>query len=90
MVNNAGPVPSLRPNGSGEWFLGQPALNVPVTNVYGALQRCRSVKRAADELGCSRGYVYKILTTNGLTPEDVIMGLATKDNRLLHKGDASD
>ncbi|GAJ04932.1 unnamed protein product, partial [marine sediment metagenome] len=42
------------------------------------------------KLGCSRALVYKVLKANGLTPADVIKGLATKDNRLLHNGGFDD
>jgi len=70
--------------------LGRKAFNMPVTKVYDALRLHRSVLAAADELGCSRAYIYKILKADGLTPADVIKGLATKDNRLLHKDAVSD
>ena len=69
--------------------LGRRALNMPVINVYDALRLYRSVLAAANELGYSRAYIYKILKADGLTPTDVIKGLATKDNRLLHKGAVS-
>jgi hypothetical protein len=42
---------------------GRRPLNIPVIKVYDALQRHRSVTAAAEELGCSRGYIYKILKT---------------------------
>ena len=70
--------------------LGRKAFNMPVTNVYDALRLRRSVLAAANELGCSRAYIYKVLKADGLTPADVIKELATKDNRLLHKGAVSD
>ncbi len=38
---------------------------MPVTNVYDALQHNRSVLAAANELGCSRAYIYKVLKANG-------------------------
>jgi len=69
--------------------LGRKAFNMPVTNVYDALWLRRSVLAAANELGCSRAYIYKVLKANGMTPADVIKGLATKDTRLLHKGAVS-
>jgi len=40
---------------------GRPRLNIPVNKVYDALQLHRSVTAAARELGCSRGYIYKVL-----------------------------
>ena len=70
--------------------LGRKAFDMPVINVYDALQLHRSVLGAADELGCSRAYIYKVLKAAGLTSADVIKGLATKDNSLVHKGAVSD
>ena len=64
---------------------GRRPLNILVIKVYDALRLNRSVLAAANELGCSRAYVYKVLKADGLTPADVIKGLATKDNILLHK-----
>ena len=65
--------------------LGRKAFNMPVTKVCDALRLQRSVLAAANELGCSRAYIYKVLKAAGLTPADVIKGLATKDTGLLHK-----
>jgi hypothetical protein len=70
--------------------LGRKAFNIPVTNVYDALRLRRSVLAAANELGCSRAYIYKVLKVDGMTPADVIKGLAPKDNRLLHNGGFND
>ena len=64
--------------------IGRKPFNMPVTKVCDALQLHRSVLAAANELGCSRAYIYKVLKANGLKLKDVI-SLATKDNRLLHK-----
>ena len=66
--------------------LGRKAFNMPVTKVCDALRLHRSVLGAANALGCSRAYVYKVLEANGLTQADIIKELATEDNRLLHKG----
>ena len=44
---------------------GRPRLNIPVKKVYDALQLHRSVTAAARELGCSRGYIYKVLKGKG-------------------------
>ena len=63
---------------------GRKPLNIAVNNVYDALRLHRSVIAAANELGCSRAYIYKVLKSTGLTSADVIEGLATKDKRLLH------
>ena len=70
--------------------LGRKAFNMPVTKVCDALMAHRSVLGAANELGCSRAYIYKVLKTDGLTLAAVIAGLATKDNRLLHNGGLND
>ena len=66
--------------------IGRAATNIAVTDICDALRLCRSVPSAAKKLGCSRPLIYKILKNHGMTPADVIKGLATKDNRLLHKG----
>ena len=65
---------------------GRRPLNIVVTKVCDALRLHRSVLAAANELGCSRAYIYKVLKADGVTPASVIRGLATKDNILLHKG----
>jgi len=44
---------------------GRLPLNITVNKVYDALQRHRSVTAAARELGCSRGYIYKVLRESG-------------------------
>jgi len=51
---------------------GRRPLNIPVTKVYDALRLQRSVLAAANELGCSRAYIYKALKVEGLTVQDVI------------------
>ena len=70
--------------------IGRAATNIVVTDICDALRLCRSVPSAAEKLGCSRALVYKALKANGLTPADVIKGLATKDTGLLHKGAVND
>lgn len=54
--------------------IGRKPFNIPVNNVYDALRLHRSVPAAANELGCSRAYIYKVLKANGLTVQDVIKG----------------
>ena len=54
--------------------LGRKPLNIAVINVCNALQLYRSVLPAANELGCSRAYIYKVLKANGLNLKDVISG----------------
>jgi len=70
--------------------IGRAATNIGVTEVCYALRLCLIVSPAAEELGCSRALIYKILKQHGLTTADVIKGNATKDTRLLHKGIESD
>ncbi len=44
---------------------GRPRLNIPVNKVYDALHQHHSVTVAARELGCSRGYIYKVMKERG-------------------------
>lgn len=52
--------------------LGRKRLNIPLKNVCEALQAHRSVVAAAKELGCSQGYIFKVLKDNGLKLKDVV------------------
>ena len=54
--------------------IGRKPLNIAVNKVHDALRRHRNVAAAANELGCSRGYIYKVLKTEGLTMQNVIKG----------------
>jgi hypothetical protein len=59
--------------------LGRKPLNIPVIFICDALQLHRNVSAAARELGCSRGYIYKVLKTSGLKVKDIVKGkVATK------------
>jgi molybdenum-dependent DNA-binding transcriptional regulator ModE len=51
---------------------GRPRLNIPVNKVCDALELHQSVTAAARKLGCSRGYIYKVLKESGLKMKDVI------------------
>lgn len=53
-------------------LLGRTASNIGVTEVCDALRLCRSVSAAAHSLGCSRGYIYKILKAAGMTAKEVL------------------
>jgi AraC-like DNA-binding protein len=53
---------------------GRKRLNIPVKLVCDTLKATLSVKDTAQELNCSRGYIYKMLKERGLTPRDVIKG----------------
>jgi molybdenum-dependent DNA-binding transcriptional regulator ModE len=54
--------------------LGRKPLNIPLKNVYEAIQAHGSVAAAAVKLGCSQGYVFNALKANGLKPKDVFKG----------------
>jgi hypothetical protein len=51
--------------------LGRKPLNIPLKNVCECLKRYRNVARAARDLDCSQGYIFKVLKANGLTLKDV-------------------
>lgn len=48
--------------------LGRKKLDIPVKNIYDALAAYPTVTMAAQSLGCSRGYIYKILKEQGVLP----------------------
>ena len=52
--------------------LGRKPLNIDVKNICDTLADSSTVGRAADLLGCSRGYIYKVLKSVGLSPRQVI------------------
>ena len=52
--------------------LGRKPLNIPLKNVCECLRKYRSVVRAAQDLGCSQGYIFKVLKANGLKLKDVL------------------
>ena len=51
--------------------MGRKPLNINVKNICDALQAHSTVLEAALELGCSRGYIYKILKGAGLIVKGV-------------------
>lgn len=51
--------------------IGRKPLNIPVKFVCDALWANPTVLGAAQELGCSRGYIYKALKGAGLTVKEV-------------------
>ena len=57
--------------------LGRKRLNIPLKNIYEALQSERSVASAADKLHCSQGYIFNALKLQGLKPSDIIAGKVT-------------
>jgi len=54
--------------------LGRKPLNIPLKNVYECLRRHCSIAEAAQELGCSEAYIFKVLKANGLKLKDVVKG----------------
>jgi len=54
--------------------LGRKPLNIPLKNVCEYLRKYRSVARVAQELGCSQGYIFKVLKANGLKLKGVFQG----------------
>lgn len=54
--------------------IGRKPLNISVNNVCDALRLHCSVGAAANELRCSRAYIYKILKDNELNLADIIKG----------------
>ena len=54
--------------------LGRKPLNIPLKNVCDASQTSGNISAAANSLGCSRAYIYKVLKANGLKLKDVFKG----------------
>jgi len=52
--------------------LGRNGLNIPLTIVCDNLRVCKGADKAAELLGCSPAYLYKVLKINGLKMKDVI------------------
>ena len=51
---------------------GRKRLNIPVIFVCDKLRSTHSVKQASEELGCSRGYIYKVLGATGLEVREIL------------------
>jgi hypothetical protein len=56
----------------GRGMPGRKPFRISVKNICDALELYHSVALAAQELGCSRALVYKVLTDHGLRVQDVI------------------
>jgi hypothetical protein len=67
-----GDVPILWQSGSDPITLGRPVLNIGVIKVCDALRLYRSVSVAAEKLGCSRAFIYKVLKAEGLIAKEMI------------------
>ena len=61
--------------------LGRKKLNHSVINVCDSLRVCSTVKAAAELLGCSRAYIYKVGHQHGLTPKDFLSKVKVKQKR---------
>ena len=51
--------------------LGRKPLNIPLRNICECLRKYRSMARVAQELGCSQGYIFKVLKANDLRLRDI-------------------
>ena len=51
---------------------GRKPLNITVKNVCDALQKHHNITAAAEELGCSRAYIYRVLKKNNLSLGDFV------------------
>jgi DNA-directed RNA polymerase subunit RPC12/RpoP len=51
--------------------LGRKPLNIPLKDICECFKKYRSVARGAQELGCSQGYIFRVLKANGLGVKDV-------------------
>ncbi len=51
---------------------GRKQKNIAVNIIYDTLQAYSSVAQAAGELGCSRGYIYKVIKETGMTVKEVM------------------
>lgn len=53
---------------------GRKSFNMPFTMVYDALKEYRSIIPAANDLGVSPAYIYKICGERGIKPLHIITG----------------
>ena len=54
--------------------LGRKPLNIRLKNIYECLRKYRNAARTAQELGCSQGYIFKVLKANELRLKDIFKG----------------
>ena len=52
---------------------GRKPKNIPVIFICDKLQATHSIKQAAEELDCSRGYIYKVLKAAGLKVKEIMI-----------------
>lgn len=63
---------------------GRKPLNITVNNVYDALEKHHSITAAADELDCSRGYIYMVLKENGRSLKDFVAPAGQRKSKRKH------
>jgi len=56
---------------------GRKPLSLSVKNVCDAVAGCSTVSQAAEKLGCSRGYIYRVLREHGMSPKALTEGGAS-------------
>lgn len=64
--------------------LGRKPLNITVKNVCDAMEKHHNVAAAANELICSRAYIYKALEENGLDIKNFVDPARQKKPRTKH------
>lgn len=52
--------------------LGRPKLGIPLKNICEKLRDKKSIALAAEELGCSQGYIFNALKAAGIKAKDLI------------------
>ena len=67
--------------------LGRKPLNISVKNICDTLQSSCNIALAAEKLGCSRAYIYKVLKSEGLSPRQVIEAKQKEGILLRNRGD---
>lgn len=63
---------------------GRKPLDITVKNVYDALEKHGNVAAAAEELGCSRAYIYRILKQNGRSVKDFVDPVEQRKSKRKH------
>jgi len=61
--------------------IGRPRLNYSIINVCDVLRSQKTVRGAAEKLGCSPGYIYKLLGQDGIKPKDLLKTAAKKQRQ---------
>ena len=63
---------------------GRRPLNITVNNVYDALRRHPNITAAANELGCSRAYIYMVLKENKVDIKDFVDPARQRKSKTKH------